>query len=190
MASGSSPIAVEAPASAAPPAGNPTYFETQRLMRCGAHAMNNLLGRPAFSTETLDELAKTIGGTLSLQHRWPVLGNYDANVVQMALLTCGYEAAFWDARRPDDELVLALNAPNVRGALVNVRSRLGWLPLGRHWTALRPSHDGGGAWLDLDSNLRGPVVLEGAAALLERLRCALREEEGHVLVVREADGGG
>ena len=26
--------------------------------------------------------------------------------------------------------------------------------------------------------------------VLQRLRCALREEEGHVLVVREADGGG
>ena len=35
------------------------YFERQRLWRCGVHALNNLLGKDAFTADALDEIANT-----------------------------------------------------------------------------------------------------------------------------------
>ena len=54
------------------------YFEQQSLMQCARHALNNMLGRPAFSSAALDAIATSLpSGAYSLAHRWPVLGNHD-----------------------------------------------------------------------------------------------------------------
>ena len=166
--------------------GDALYFEPQRLMRCACHALNNLLGRAAFSPAALDEIAISLGGsTYSLEHRWPLVGNYDVSVVLSALSSCGLDASWWDARKPMSELVHALAGPDVVGALVNVQSfpRLlgGLVPLGRHWAALRRL---GTRWADVDSNLAGgPLMLDGEEALHGRLNW-VHEQGGHVFVVR------
>lgn len=61
-----------------------TYHEQQSLLHCGRHSLNNLLGRAAFSSADLDEIALSIGQMqgyalprLSLSHRWPLVGNFD-----------------------------------------------------------------------------------------------------------------
>jgi len=112
------------PNAAAAPTGSSAelYFERQWLMRCGAHALNNVLGRPAFTSADLDAIAISLGGTFSLQHRWPLLGNHDANVVLCALDQCGLDAAWWDARRTDGELSAALAAHDVVGTSTRERT--------------------------------------------------------------------
>ena len=156
-------------------------------MRCGRHAINNMLGKAAFTTSDLDDIAISIAGNLTLHHRWPVLGNYDANVILLALQKRGLEGSFWDGRRNEDELRKELKAPAVVGALLNVKSRPrflgGVMPIGRHWLALRKLQ-GGGAWADVDSELTAPKLLHGEDALLERLRAALAENEGHLIIVK------
>jgi len=174
----------------------PPYFESQRLMRCACHALNNLLGRSAFTPPELDALAVQLGGTwLSLAHRWPLLGNYDVSVVLSALQACDppLEAAWWDARKDDAALVDAARGVDVVGLLLNTRARPrllgGLVPFGRHWSALRgPSAVTGGVsgWWDLDSNHAAPTRLADEAALLARLHVALREQDGHAFVVRRA----
>ena len=72
----------------------PAYFETQSLLRCGAHALNNLLGARAFEPGELDALAVEAaafasgagaGLPFALSMRTPVLGNYDVSVLEIAL---------------------------------------------------------------------------------------------------------
>ena len=158
------------------------YHERQRLMRCGRHALNNLIGSAAFDTRTLDKFALQISGDglgQAIAHRWPVLGNYDCNVILLALQQCGLAAEWWDKRRPESELHAALNLTESeraceeqqqpaaergwRGAgrvLLNVRSRPkmfgGLVPLGRHWLALRPLAHTDRRWVDVDSHLERP----------------------------------
>ena len=62
-----------------------TYHERQWLMQCAQHAINNLLQEPAVTSSDLNAIALGLGGTMSLEHRWPLLGNHDVNVVMMAL---------------------------------------------------------------------------------------------------------
>lgn len=173
-----------------PTSGAP-YHERQSLMRCAVHALNNLAGRQAVSQAELDEIAISLGGSLSLSHRWPLLGNHDVNVIFLGLQRIGLEGEWWDTRRPEAALLAALGegGPSAAsppreavGAIVNVRSRyLGLFP-SRHWLALR--RVGGGLWEDADSKHHAPLRLRGAEALAARLRRAVAEEDGHVIIVR------
>jgi josephin len=174
------------------------YHERQRLMRCGQHAINNLLGVASVTSSELDAIARELDeGGLGLAHRWPLLGNYDVNVILVALQRRGYEAEWWDRRKRQDELQAALcsmaASAAVVGALLNVRSRPrllgGLVPLGRHWLALRPVAANGQRsqqWLDVDSDLEQPAVLEDGSALLARVEQLLTEADGHLIVVRRA----
>ena len=170
------------------------YHERQVLMRCGRHALNNLLGSGVVTDEELERHAASLATSrLDFSHRWPVLGNYDANVVLLALAHRGYEAQWWDRRSPNEALRDALRSDaSVVGLLLNVRRPPGllsrWLPIpihARHWVALRPmAPPGRGApWADLDSNLASPVLLLDEDARVTR---ALGDEESHVIIVRSA----
>lgn len=88
------------------------YFERQRLMHCGIHALNNMFGEDWISKNLLDALADSAAareeaqmdavlkeqqmerpvidamkGSLFgwLNHRWPVVGNYSLPAIQLAL---------------------------------------------------------------------------------------------------------
>ena len=188
------------------------YHERQALMRCGRHALNNLLGGPSFATTDLDYIASSISaGALDLSHRWPILGNYDVNCIIIALQQRGLEAEWWDRRKSDDELRVALvrdGAPSLVGLLLNVRSRPrflgGWMPVGRHWLALRPLQSPSSLhperqhpappsspplqplqWADVDSHLEAPVVFS-EDVLIHKVGDAIRAEDGHLIVVRRS----
>ncbi len=59
------------------------YHERQRVLKCGVHAVNNLLGEKAFETADFEVMAKE----LSPGAFWTVIGagNYDVNVLECAL---------------------------------------------------------------------------------------------------------
>ncbi len=70
--------------------------ERQRLQRCLQHALNNLLQRSAFTCADLDELANQLDPGRTLQplfhpHRTWWLGNWDVNVLEVALRRHGKE---------------------------------------------------------------------------------------------------
>ncbi|PNH06685.1 Josephin-like protein [Tetrabaena socialis] len=71
------------------PMAPPSYHERQSRQLCLKHTLNNLLQRPAFTAADLDRLADGMsppgpGGIFS-PHRTPWLGNYDVNVLELAL---------------------------------------------------------------------------------------------------------
>ena len=63
--------------------------ERQRLSLCLQHTLNNLCQEPKFCKQDLDRLANGLTppkfGVFS-PHFTPVLGNYDVNVLEAALL--------------------------------------------------------------------------------------------------------
>ena len=176
------------------------YFERQSLMRCAQHAINNLLQRPAVTHADLNAIVDSISSSsFSLQHRWPLLGNHDANVLMLAFAQHGCTAQFWDARRTTDddirELVMTrCREPGVVGLIVNVKTRSAWslyvLPQ-RHWYAILRVDDRRfpeygafpGGWLELDSRAEKPRGLPENTHLHFLLQTALRDHAAEVLVV-------
>ncbi len=170
------------------------YHEQQSLMCCAQHALNNLLQRPAVGSEELDALAVSIGGRFSLRHRWPLLGNHDANVLLLALQRfCEppLGAEFWDARRRSESelqqelLVGRCRQPGVIGLIVNVASRSLWTLYAvpsRHWYAIRRVDVPAGAWALHDSRDERPRIVRDSE-LCEQLRRDLCERDAQILIV-------
>ena len=124
--------------SSAPPtsgASPPLYLKRQQRMLCLKHTLNNLLQRPAFSPANLDAIARGIaaaeggGWTRSFVHRWPVLGNYDDDVLRAAAGACGIELTWAMAEQPGQLPPLLTSAdpslehPCVIGIIINTRSK-------------------------------------------------------------------
>ena len=87
------------------------------------------------------------------------LGNYDVNVLMSALQSRGYEAKWFDKRKP----LSILDLDNIFGFVLNVPSNfrvVGIVPLPflkqKHWIALRSV---GSTFYNLDSNLKKPEEL-------------------------------
>ena len=154
------------------------YFERQSLMRCGAHALNNLLGGPRFSPAFLDGLALRAAAErpelspapFALSLRWPVVGNYDASVLTIALTAggdVGCESLNVDRRYclpgegATERLPADAAARGLIGFLVSEppkRSLLGRFVGGRHWFSIRAVR---GGWVELNSLSAAPRWLEG-----------------------------
>ena len=89
----------------------------------------------------------------------------------------------------------AFAAHDLVGVLLNVRRRPaalgGWLPVGRHWLALRRELVVGSGpelqprWLDCDSMHPAPVPVGGDDEATARAARALRDEGGHCFLVRQ-----
>ena len=130
--------------------------ERQRLQGCALHTLNNLFQGEAFTRAGLARLADGLSarraGLLS-PHHWPLVGNYDVNVLDAALASRGKELVWVRQDTAPDlaqawALVLSLPAQGRLAA---------WLG-GRHWLGLRRLHPDG-VWHNLDSLLPGPQPL-------------------------------
>ncbi|EQC31539.1 hypothetical protein, variant 2 [Saprolegnia diclina VS20] len=128
------------------------YHEPQQLMRCGVHAANNLLQRRAFEASDFDALcAELCPSTWRNPHRG-LLGNYDIEVLSLALLRQGYTVSYFDVRKP----LTALPLETCVGLICNVpQSSLLGLWQSRHWFCIREVH---GTFYNLDSKLAAPEV--------------------------------
>ena len=146
------------------PATYPLLFETQRELRCGKHALNNVFGGElTFTDADLSEACATlvreslvpddngvvsdaqVRGDHEGRHGW-----YSLAAMNMALRrTFQYELQLGRQLRFD---VNALEESGVVGAIANTND-------GSHWVALKRVH--GTTWL-LDS-LRQPAVLDTAS---------------------------
>lgn len=143
------------------------YFERQKRMHCLKHSLNNLLQRHAFSAADLNDIAVNItsaegGGFLrSLTHRWPVLGNFDDDVLRAAAALCGVELV-WAMTERAGELPSILgdgndlmNQPHVMGIIVNKRNQglIAGFTGARHWFTILKLD---GTWYNVDSMLPSP----------------------------------
>ena len=167
------------------------YHETQRRMWCALHALNALLQEPAYDAAALTEIALSIGGKLQLAHRWPLMGNWDINVMMIALQRRGLEVQWWDRRRSIDALQRLVEGTDCVGLICNEPGAwlFGMVP-SQHWFTIRRVR---GEWYDLDSKLQRPAALR-AGALFGRLQRLLGREAGQVLVgvrrpAAQAEGG-
>ncbi|WIA20921.1 hypothetical protein OEZ85_005263 [Tetradesmus obliquus] len=171
------------------------YHERQHRQHCLKHAINNLVQREAFSIASLNKLADSIQAQRTL-----FLGNYDVNVLAVALELLGLELKWHDAR--DTQLLnLPLEQPQQQqqqpvGIVLNVAGDGWWASLtrGRHWLAIKWLH---GSWWNLDSRLPAPCsfiteeadVADGGAGRLRRhLQQQLADGAHVMLVVRQQPG--
>ncbi|KAL1140980.1 hypothetical protein AAG570_000906 [Ranatra chinensis] len=167
---------------------NGIYHEKQVRELCALHALNNLFQeRDAFSKAELDEICQSLSPHVWINpHRSLLgLGNYDVNVIMAALQRKGYEAVWYDKRKPVECLRLA----EICGFILNVPSdyRLGFvlLPLKRrHWVAIRQV---AGTYYNLDSKLDVPHIIGQDNELLEYLREQLESKEKEMFIIVSKD---
>ncbi|CAI2735537.1 unnamed protein product [Schistosoma spindalis] len=144
---------------------NKIYHERQSKMFCALHALNNVFQDKIFSKHCLDKIADNLNSNSLINPHRNVfgLGNYDANVLVIALQQCGYDIVWCDKRKT----IAAhnLNFDNIFGYILNTFSnrRIFNLTLpysGSHWIGLRKlEHDDKYSYFNLDSKLCEPVVV-------------------------------
>ena len=77
------------------------YHERQRLMLCAVHSLNNLFqDRNAYSKEDLDGISYQLSpdSFVNPHKNMLGLGNYDVNVMMVALQQKNYEVVWFDKR--------------------------------------------------------------------------------------------
>ena len=69
------------------------YFEKQGTlsMQCGMHSTNNLLKRPVYSKKDMEDICTNLSDDFINPHKHVLGGDYDANVIIIALQKQGYE---------------------------------------------------------------------------------------------------
>lgn len=160
------------------------YHERQVKEMCALHALNNLFQEAdAFTKAELDAICYSLSPDVWINpHKsFLGLGNYDVNVVMVALQKKGCEAVWFDKRKDPK----CLNLENIVGFILNIPSdyKLGFvlLPLRRrHWVAVRQIS---GSYYNLDSKLESPQLIGKAADVLLYLRQQLENKEKELFVV-------
>ncbi len=161
------------------------YHERQSRMRCGVHCVNNILQRHAFTPRDFELLEERLG----VASRWSLtsllaLGNFDANVLMVALQEQGLQVGWWDARECFTAQSTSTVLRSCVALIVNRRSS-SWIPFsGRHWLCIRKV---AGVWYNLDSTLRHPVPFASAEAMATFVQTALRDSDGECLLVSPID---
>nr|CAD2170534.1 unnamed protein product [Meloidogyne enterolobii] len=135
------------------------YHEKQRKQLCLLHTLNNLFQRREFSQQELDEICERLDDRRCFNpHRsWIGLGNYDANILLIALQSRDFTGRYFDKRLPASrikhELIYAyiFNIPSPPFTL---------LPFfkGRHWFAVLSINN---IYYNLDSKLDAPTKITG-----------------------------
>jgi josephin len=165
-------------------------------MHCLVHALNNLAQRPAVTPGDLDALADRLApGAPPLPffhpHRTALLGNYDVNVLEVALRESLGDLSPLELRWADrrDAAFENTGLEEAVGVIVNVRAAgpLGALLRARHWLALRRV---GAEWWDLDGQLAAPARLGGEGAARDALRALVERHDAHVFIVTRAAASG
>ncbi|CAI2190279.1 11883_t:CDS:2, partial [Funneliformis geosporum] len=117
------------------------YHERQRLYFCGQHTLNNLFQDKVFTKEQLDNIALKLAEKTSLEiWTWSsyfvnphksLLGNYDVNVLEMALREKDLEVKWFDVRK-DIRSVIQFADKSLFGLILNI-------PSSQSTTALTPT---------------------------------------------------
>jgi hypothetical protein len=152
------------------------YHETQSLMRCGVHCVNNVVGRPVYTAAMFDDIVRTLGTPVSWAYRLG-LGNYDVNVLAVALQREGYVLEWWDRRK---EFSLC-QLDGQQGCVSVIVNRRAGMMQTRHWICLKKVM---GVWYNLDSRLGQPLAFSSRTELDTYVQHALDDRDGECMLVR------
>ncbi|KAH7643765.1 josephin domain containing [Dermatophagoides farinae] len=165
------------------------YHEKQSRQLCALHALNNLFQNSnAFTKNDLDSIAETLSPSsliLFNPHKSTFgFGNYDVNVILMALQNKNYEAVWFNKKKDPKQLNLnvifgfILNIPNDcdfwKNALTFFTSSR------RHWIAVRKFDS---QYYNLDSKLKEPITIGQEENLFNFLQTNLTEKNAEVFVI-------
>ncbi|CAI2173692.1 13390_t:CDS:10 [Funneliformis geosporum] len=125
------------------------YHERQSLWFCGQHTLNNLFQDKVFTKEQLDNIALKLAESTSLEgstrrtryinpHKSVFkVGNYDINVLEVALKEKGLEVQWFDIRK-DIRTVIQFTDKTLFGLILNVPTIRYYLWRSYHWIAIKP----------------------------------------------------
>ncbi|XP_050239041.1 josephin-like protein [Quercus robur] len=167
------------------------YHERQRLQFCLLHSLNNLFQqKDAFTRASLNEIAEKLVlddpskvswtplSVLFKPHYNAITGNYDINVLMVALEGKG-KSVIWHDRRNGSSLI-NLDDDTLMGIVLNVSViKYGGLWKSRHWITLKRID---GVWYNLDSDLVAPETYKDDEEVREFLDCIINHG-GEVLLV-------
>ncbi|KAK6638351.1 hypothetical protein RUM44_008780 [Polyplax serrata] len=135
------------------------YHEKQVKELCALHALNNLFQNKTYDKKELDGICETLAPNSWFNPHKSVLGlgNYDINVILIALQSRGYEGIWFDKRKDPQTINLSkvvgfiLNTPSdYKFSIITIRLHR------RHWIAIREID---GQYYNLDSKNDVPQVL-------------------------------
>ncbi|KAF3970476.1 hypothetical protein ACB098_08G029200 [Castanea mollissima] len=167
------------------------YHERQRLQFCLLHSLNNLFQqKDAFTRASLNEIAEKLVlddpsklswtplSVLFKPHYNAITGNYDINVLMVALEGKG-KSVIWHDRRNGSSLI-NLDDDTLMGIVLNVSViKYGGLWKSRHWITLKRID---GVWYNLDSDLVAPETFKDDEEVREFLDSIINHG-GEVLLV-------
>eukprot|EP00823_Brevimastigomonas_motovehiculus_P000878 TRINITY_DN1112_c0_g2_i2.p1 TRINITY_DN1112_c0_g2~~TRINITY_DN1112_c0_g2_i2.p1 ORF type:complete len:252 (-),score=68.75 TRINITY_DN1112_c0_g2_i2:189-944(-) len=156
------------------------YHENQHWQRCAIHACNNLFQESVHTKETFDEICKTLSPDAWVNPHKSIwgTGNYDANVLILAIEKRPFSVKWHDRRKSID--LIDLN--ELAGIVVNEKSsKLFGLTSSFHWFCLKQIGDKN-EWFNLDSKLDGPQKLS-VADVKKLLTSINKEKDNNILLV-------
>ncbi|RIA99080.1 Machado-joseph disease protein MJD [Glomus cerebriforme] len=179
------------------------YHERQSLWFCGQHTLNNLFQDEVFTKEQLDNIAIKLTKQTSLEvstwssyfinpHKSIFGGNYDINVLEMALMNKDLEIQWFDVRK-DIRTVIQFTDKTLFGLILNVPSSRFYFWTSYHWIAIKPflNQDNGKAAevYNLDSKLSGPKKFENLEEAYKYLESVMYSKNGNILLVKTCKKG-
>ena len=171
------------------------FHQRQKWLRCGLHAVNNLLQQDLATPQEFDQIASSheaLTGKGPLLYRVG-LGDYDGNtIIEFLQSRASCQVDFIDRRNAKESIRQQLenrdtNTANktLKGFLVNVKGKKRWIPSSiyssRHWYAVvqvRPNE-----WYTVDSSKDQVEKVDVVLAHLE----AIQDDEmldAHLMAVR------
>lgn len=159
------------------------YHERQRLQFCALHVLNNLFQEETFCKQDLDDICYSLSpdATVNPHKSFLGFGNYDVNVLTMALQTKDYQFIWFDKRKDLNILDLA----HIYGFIINKTHKLRCFGIEvpfkqRHWSAVRNMN---GCFYDLDSKLDEPKCIGGSEKVLTFLRSEMACQKTELFLV-------
>jgi len=189
------------------------YHERQVGSLCAVHAANNLVGKKTFSKEDFCRIHKQLHSDLPEDNRRTRLqsfckiiskkvccycssneveGNFDANVLMVALQDQRIHLQFWDQRNHDvDTLIEAVRSDMSLGCIINssgnrVMQRMfsacfsAFFRPNGHWITIKKGGENG-SFLNMDSNLKAPREIDLRKFLIMHMNA-----RAHILVASKA----
>eukprot|EP01084_Bolivina_argentea_P263573 446147_1 len=169
----------------------PLYHEKQKWELCLLHALNSLLQREEFTQKSLNNICKMLAPNKMINPHKALFGtgNYDANVLMMALNNINIQVQWFDARKanqidlnnplflePNDSIeFIGFILNNPQKAVFGIWSR-------RHWLSIKRIN---GKFYNLDSKLSAPKIYDNVDNLRRFLVNALTANNAELMICRK-----
>eukprot|EP01084_Bolivina_argentea_P083773 151658_1 len=167
------------------------YHEKQQWEMCLLHSINSLLQKHEFTSKQLNSICKELSpNKLINPHRSMFkTGNYDANVLIMALNKMNIDVQWFDTRKAkeldlNDEIFLKFLQPDNQrlvGFILNNPLKKIKMLKRRHWIAIKKIND---KWYNLDSKLKQPKGYGNVDELNVFLRNCLIQNNAELMICR------